>query len=162
MLAHRVTPAPVGARYIVPFFVARSLALGSHNSLNWIFLLHLLHHAYLFQRLQILDHHLQRNRPILRRYRITNLLGISFPVREIQHLICVLFSRSPQSLVTQQLRRGHARCLCMFREIVKPKHRQRPFRLLLALELEQSHTFSWSWSPCPVSKHFYWQESLKC
>src|SRR5690349_16036714 len=62
-------------------------------------LLHLFHHANLLQRFQMLHHHLQRHRPILRRHRIANLLRISLPVREIQNLACILFAAAPQSFV---------------------------------------------------------------
>src|SRR6267378_7880490 len=65
---------------------------------------HLLHNPNLLQRLQILHHHLQRHRPILRRHRIAYLLDIPLPICKIQHLIRVLFARSPQSVITQQLR----------------------------------------------------------
>src|SRR5438132_14436445 len=85
-------------------------------------LFHLFNHSNLLQRLQILHHHLQRYRPILRRDRIPNLLCIPLPIRKIQHFIRVLFSRTPQSLITQQLRRLSSRRLRMLRKIVVAKH----------------------------------------
>src|SRR2546426_1172312 len=56
------------------------------------------------------------------------------PIREIQHLVRVLFPSSPHSFVTQQPRRSYFRRLRMLREIVVPKHHQRPFRLLMSAE----------------------------
>src|SRR5438876_1360973 len=95
-------------------------------------LFHLFNHSNLLQRLQILHYHLQRNRPILRRHRIANLLRIPLSICKIQNLIRVLFSAAPQSLITQQLRRRHSRHLPVIRKIVIPEHRERAPRFLEA------------------------------
>src|SRR2546422_3116489 len=134
MLAHHVSPSATLSA--TPSFRAErelcAIPRGWRDEISCLFKcvasLHLLHHPNLLQRPQILHHHLQRHRPILCRHRITNPLRIPLPVREIQHFVGVLFPRSPQSLITQQLRRCHPRSFRVLRKIVIPKHRQRPLR----------------------------------
>src|SRR5712664_2149727 len=83
----------------------------------------------LLQCFQILDHHLHRHRPIYRRHCIAYVVRVQLPIREIQHFVRVLFPCSPQSLISQQLRRHKSRRLRMLGKIVISKHQQRPFRL---------------------------------
>src|SRR4029077_3287414 len=94
--------------------------------------LYLVDDPNLLQRLQIFHHQVQRHGSILRRRRIAYFLRVPLPICKIQNLIRVLFSRSPQSLITQQLRRCHSRRLRMLRKVVVSKHGQRPFVLALS------------------------------
>src|SRR5215510_4526458 len=104
----------------------------------WMTSVRLGDHANLFQRFQIFNHHVERDRAILGGDCVADLLCVAFSINEVQRFIRVLFTCTPKPVITHQFWCGDARLLCVILEVVITKDGEWPLGLRITLENEET------------------------
>src|SRR5208282_857133 len=90
-----------------------------------------------FEGAQILDDVSERDRPVLGRDGVANVLSVPLAVGEVQSLVRIVLATAAQSLIAKNLKGSGSICSVMIDEVVVAEHGQRSLRFSGASENEQ-------------------------